>query len=136
MQRSIKALAAALLASGTLLAAPALQAQTRAPQAQPNPPSGSMEKSTTAIPDEKLDAAAVAITKVNTISKDYKQRFDAAPPDDRARIADEADAALEKAVNESGLSVEEYNSIIDVALNDPDTQSKILQRLQVPPDQQ
>lgn len=129
MERTMQIAAAALLAA-TMLAVPAAQAQTQSPSAQPQSPSGDATKSAPVISDEKLDAAAAAITKVNTLSKDYKRQFESAPPGDRERIANEADAALQQAVNQSGLSVEEYNMIIDVAMNDPTTQSRILQRLQ------
>jgi hypothetical protein len=132
------AMAAALLAT-TMLAAPAVHAQTRTPSG-PAPsgqaPSGNATRSAPNLSDQKLDAAAAAITKVNRLSKDYKQKFDNAAPDDRERIVNEADAALEQAVKQSGLSVEEYNQIIDVALNDPATQSRILQRLQTMPDEE
>jgi hypothetical protein len=131
MTRAMQAMAAALLAS-TMLAVPGGQAQTQAPSRQA--PSGDATRSAPAIPDEKLDAAAIAITKVNTLTKDYKRQFESAPPDQRERIVNEADAALEEAVTQSGLTVEEYNEIIDVAMNDPTTQSKILQRLKTMPD--
>ena len=107
------------------------QGQSQAPSVAPSPSEPAQN-----IPDQKLDAAAAAITKVNRLSKDYKQKFDNAAPDDRERIVNEADAAIEQAVKQSGLSVEEYNQIIDVALNDPATQSRILQRLQTLPDEQ
>ena len=132
MTRAMQAMAAALLAT-TMLAVPAaVQGQTQAPSRQP--PSGDATTSAPAIPDEKLDAAAIAITKVNTLTKAYKRQFEAAAPGDRERIVNEADAALEQAVEQSGLSIEEYNQIIDVAMSDPTTQSKILQRLKTMPD--
>ena len=124
MERPMQLVAAALLAAASLLAAPEVGAQMRQP-------SGTVTAAPT-VPDEKLDAAAVAISRVSAISQQYEQRFNAAPPEDRARIADEADAALEQAVNESGLSVEEYNSIVEIAQADPEVQEKLLQRLQVP----
>ena len=127
MVRPMQFVAAALLAAGSLIAAPQAGAQT------PQRP-GTMA-TTPSIPDEKLDAAAVAITRVNAISQQYEERFTAAPPEDRARIADEADVALEQAVNDSGLSVEEYNDIVEIAQADPEVQEKLLQRLQGPPQQ-
>ena len=142
MTRPMHAMAAALLATA-MLAAPAVQAQQQKPPSQTQQqrpsspaPSGDASKSAPALSDEKLDAAAIAITKVNSLSKDYKQKFDNAKPEEREKIVDEADAALEQAVKQSGLSVEEYNQIIDVALNDPTTQSRLLQRMQTMPDDQ
>ncbi|HEX2116504.1 MAG TPA: DUF4168 domain-containing protein [Alphaproteobacteria bacterium] len=128
MERPMQLVAAALLAAGSLLAAPEAGAQM-------TQPSGTVTTAPT-VPDEKLDAAAVAISRVSAISQQYEQRFNSAPPEDRARIADEADAALEQAVNESGLSVEEYNNIVEIAQADPEVQEKLLQRLQVPVEQE
>jgi hypothetical protein len=41
----------------------------------------------------------------------------------------EAVNALEKAVTDQGLSVEEYDSILEVAQSDPDVREKIRQRI-------
>jgi hypothetical protein len=41
----------------------------------------------------------------------------------------EANAALEKAVTDQGLSVDEYQSIIQVAQNDPNVHQRLAQRL-------
>jgi hypothetical protein len=87
------------------------------------------------VPDHKLDAAAAAISRVAFLSQKYEQRFNAAPPEDRARIADEADAEMEKAVADSGLSVEEYNAIVEIAQADPEVQERLLQRLSIPDDE-
>lgn len=127
MKAPTRAFAAALLAAGVSFAVPSVLAQ----------PSGStstgkqVEKPS--VSDDKLDAAATAIVRVNSVAKEYRERFETAAPGDRERIADEADAAIEQAVNDSGLSVDEYNSIIDIAQSNPDVQSRILQRLQATP---
>jgi Domain of unknown function (DUF4168) len=55
------------------------------------------------------------------------------PPSDKQNIADEAKNALVKAINNQGLSVEEYNSILVVAQNDPVVRQKILQRIRPSP---
>jgi hypothetical protein len=128
MERSMQLVAAALLATGALIAAP----QAGAQQAQS---SGTVTAAPT-VPDEKLDAAAAAISRVSALSQKYEKQFSAAPPEDRARIADEADAALEQAVADSGLSVEEYNSIVEIAQADPEVQERLLQRLTIPADQE
>ena len=47
----------------------------------------------------------------------------------RGLILNEAVSALEKAVTDQGLSVEEYNSILQVAQNDPAVREKIRQRI-------
>lgn len=106
-----------------LVTAPAV-AQTDAPpaaaQAQP-----------AEISDQKLDAAAAALEKVNDIKRSYEQQLTSAAPAEQERIVTEANTALSKAVTDHGLSVEEYNSIIKVAQNDPQVRQKILQRVKV-----
>ena len=50
-------------------------------------------------------------------------------PSDKERIANEAINALAKAVTDQGLSLEEYDSILEVAQNDPEVREKIRQRI-------
>src|SRR5262245_5898317 len=59
-----------------------------------------------------------------SLKQDYQQRIAAAAPSDKERILNEAINALTKAVTDQGLSVEEYDSILEVAQNDPDVLEK------------
>jgi hypothetical protein len=100
-----------------------------AANAQVQPPSPGLSEQPPNISDQKLDAAAAAIEQVASLKQDYQQRIAAAAPADRERIASEAMDALAKAVTDQGLSVEEYDSILEVAQNDPDVREKIRQRI-------
>jgi Domain of unknown function (DUF4168) len=100
-----------------------------AANAQVQSPSPGLSEQTPNISDQKLDAAAAAIEQVASLNQDYQQRIVAAAPSDRERIANEAMDALAKAVTDQGLSVEEYDSILEVAQNDPDVREKIRQRI-------
>ena len=81
----------------------------------------------------QTDAAAAALGQVASLLPDYQQRLLAATePADKQRIAQEGNGALKKAVEDQGLTIEEYNSIIVVAQNDPDVRNKILQRMHPP----
>jgi Domain of unknown function (DUF4168) len=111
-----------VLTTAWLLSVPASNAQ--APSASP----GTSEQAP-AIPDQKLDAAAAAIERVANLKENYQQQIAVAPPSDRERIAAEAISALSKAVTDQGLSIDEYNSILEVAQNDPEVGAKIRQRL-------
>ncbi|HZB91553.1 MAG TPA: DUF4168 domain-containing protein [Stellaceae bacterium] len=126
MRPAIAPLAAALIGAGVLLAAPAASAQGGPDQ----PLSGSTE-----ISDQKLDATAAAMQQVTALQRSYQQKIQTAAPADKERIASEGNDALKKAVTDHGLSVEEYNSILTVAQNDPNVRAKLLQRLH-PPQQQ
>jgi Domain of unknown function (DUF4168) len=57
--------------------------------------------------------------------QNYQQRIAAAAPADKKRILNEAVHAVAKAVTDQGFSVEEYDSILEVAQNDPDVREKI-----------
>jgi hypothetical protein len=100
-----------------------------AANAQVQPPSPGLSEQPPNISDQKLDAAAAAIEQVASLKQDYQQRIAAAAPADRERIASEAMDALAKAVTDQGLSVEEYDSILEVAQNDPEVREKIRQRI-------
>ena len=112
-----------LLAAGVLLV-PAANAQVQSP-------SPGLSEQAPNISDQKLDAAAAAIERVASLKQDYQQRIAAAAPDDddKERILNEAVNALAKAVTDQGLSVEEYDSILEVAQNDPEIREKIRQRI-------
>jgi hypothetical protein len=79
-----------------------------------------------------LDAIAAALGQVVSVRESYEQRLQKAPASETERIADEAKGALVKAVTDQGLSVEEYNSILVVAQNNPEVRKQIVQRMRPP----
>ncbi len=119
---SMHTLAAAVLTAAWLLSIPAatLHAQSALP--------GSSDQ-TQNIPEQKLDATAAAIKQVASVKENYQQQIEAAAPSDMKRIAEEVNSALVKAITDQGLSVQEYNSILVVAQNDPEVREKIVQRI-------
>jgi Domain of unknown function (DUF4168) len=128
MRPSTKLVAAAAIAAMPLLSASAALAQGKPVQTQPQVGAQSAAN----IPDDKLNAAAAAIDHVASIKHDYEQKMAKAPDSDRNKIADDANNAIEKAITDQGLSVEEYSSILHVAQNNPDVRNKLLQRLHPP----
>jgi Domain of unknown function (DUF4168) len=117
----MRSTAASLLIAVGFLFVPAANAQVQSSSAglSEQPPNS---------PDQKLDAAAAAIERVDSLTQDYQQRIAVAAPADKERILNEAVNALAKAVTDQGLSVEEYVSFLVVAQNDPDFREKIRQR--------
>jgi hypothetical protein len=81
------------------------------------------------ISDEKLNAAAAAVGQVTSVRQSYERKIAEAPPSDKQRITGEANAALEKAVTDQGLSVDEYNTIIRPAQNDPTVRQNLTERI-------
>ncbi|MBV8653298.1 MAG: DUF4168 domain-containing protein [Alphaproteobacteria bacterium] len=120
MRLSTELFAIVALTAASLLTLSAADAQTPSPTS-PAP--------TASISDQKLDAAAAAIDQVTTIRQSYQQKLSTAAPADQQRIAGEATDQMKKAVTDQGLSVEEYNSILQVAQNNPGVRQKLLQRL-------
>jgi len=104
--------------------------QTQSPQAQsPQAQSPEVQSPSPTISDQKLSAAAAAIGQVTTIRHSYESRIAEAPPSDKERLTGEANDALEKAVTDQGLSIDEYNTIIKTAQNDPAIRQKLAQRI-------
>ena len=114
--------AAALLIAVGLLSVPAVNAQVQSP-------SPGLSDQSPDISDQKLDAVATAIERVASLKQDYRQRIAGAAPSDKERIAFEAINALANAVTDQGLSLKEYDSILQVAQNDPEVREKIGQRI-------
>jgi hypothetical protein len=142
--RLLQPLAAAALTVSGLIMTPAANAQMSPPQARPQqqspqaqPPqaqspqaqSPQAPSASPTISDEKLNAAAVAIGRVTSIRQSYEPKIAAAPPADKQHMTEEANDAMKKAVTDQGLSVDEYNSIIRTAQNDPSVRQKLSQRI-------
>ena len=115
MRRSIMSFAAAILSAGWLLSLQPAAAQN--PPAAPN------------VSDQQLDKTAKAIEHVSPIQKDYQEKLSKAAPDQREQLVDEANAAMQKAVTDQGLSVDEYRSIIELARNDPSVADRLVKRM-------
>ena len=118
-------LAAAALGAAWLLLPPAANAQNQPLNQMQAEPQGQSPTST--IPDQKLSAAATAIGQVASIRQSYEKRISEASPSDKERLSDEAYDALEKAVTDQGLSIDEYNTILKKAQNDPATRQRLAQ---------
>src|SRR5262245_32140734 len=128
--RLLRPFAAATLSISAFLLVPGANAQMSQPQSRPQtqspqtrPPQAQSPSVT--IPDEKLNAAAAAIGQVANVHENYARKIAAAPESDKQRLTVEANGALEKAVTDQGLSVDEYNSIIRTAQNDPKLRQKL-----------
>jgi hypothetical protein len=120
----LQPLAAAILSVAGLLLSPAANAQT---SQTPVPPQAQSPSPT--ISDEKLNAAAAAIGQVTSIRQSYEPKIATAAPSDKQRMTDEANNEMKKAVTDQGLTVDEYNSIIRTAQNDPAVHQKLSQRI-------
>jgi len=127
-------LTAAVLGVAGLLLLPAANAQMNQTQPRPQAQSPQAQSPSPTISDHKLTAAAAALGQVTSIRQSYERKIAEAPQPDKQRVTDEANNALKKAVNDQGLSVDEYNTILRTAQNDPTVRQKLAQR--IPPSTQ
>lgn len=98
-------------------------------QAQP-PANGAPTATAPAnISDQKLKAAATAIPKVEGIRENYQQQLAQAPAGDKSRIQGQASDEMKKAIADQGLSVAEYNSIVQAAAQNPDIRGRLIQQM-------
>lgn len=67
--------------------------------------------------------------KVMSLRQAYSQRLTQAAPADQGRIEQEGQTAMAHAVTDQGLSVQQYNSILQTARNDPNVRQKLLSRV-------
>ena len=72
---------------------------------------------------------AAALQHVVVVHQTYQKQIATAPPSERQRLAADANQAIKKAVTDQGLSVSEYNSILDLAQNDPGVRAKLIDRI-------
>ena len=100
-------------------------------QAQP-PAKGAPAASPAAIPDQKLKAAATAIPQVEGIRQNYENQIAQAPDGDKPRLQSQAGTEMTKAITDQGLSIPEYNSILETAEQNPEIRARLIQQL---PDQ-
>ena len=119
----LSGVAAAMLA----VAAPQAMAQTQ-PQGQPptQPPMGAPD-----FPQEKIEAFADAAVEVQRVQTELSAKAQQATnADEIARVQQEAQEAASKAVEDSGLTVDEYTAIVDAAKQDPELYATIVALMQ------
>ena len=119
-------LAVAMLGTGFAVPAAAQQA----PQGVTPPPAGAV---TGAPDDATVRKVGVALRQVAQIQQDYEQRMKSAQTKDQQQgLTQQADAEADQAINNQGLSVDQYNQVIRKAQADPDTKRRLLAAAQQP----
>jgi hypothetical protein len=115
---------------GTASAQEATPTQNPPPAAAPETAAPQTEAPAAAAPamdDAKLKSFAVAFLEVTKVTESYKPQIEAAgTTEDQQRLQQEAGEKMVEAVNNSeGISVDEYNMIIQAAQTDPELAQKI-----------
>jgi hypothetical protein len=111
------------IAAAMLLTAPYAMAQEQPQQNQPmTPPDFSQQK---------IEAFADAATEVQRVQTDLDSKAKAAQnPEEVTQLRQEAQQEASQAVEDSGLSVDEYTAIAQAASEDPDLYAMIVDLMQ------
>jgi hypothetical protein len=99
-------------------------AQDAAPAA---PPVEAPVAAAPAVDETKLESFAVAFLEVTKVTQTYKPQIEAAgTPEDQQRLQQEAGERMVEAVNDAnGITLDEYNQIIQAAQTDPELAQRI-----------
>ena len=120
--KALLSVAAIALLGSSLALSPAFgQAQS--------PANGAPAASSGSISDQKLKEAAHAIPQVEGIRQNYQQQFAQAPDGDKQRIQNQAGDEMKKAIADQGLSVAEYNSILQSAEQNADVRTRLIEQM-------
>lgn len=115
---NLKAFAVTLAAAAALGLGSAAQAQE----------GGSAGTFADQVDEQQLEAFVVARAEVQEIQQEYTSRLQSAEDDQRAaELQSEAQEKMVTAVEDEGLSVQEFNQIAEAAQNDPEVQEKLQQ---------
>lgn len=105
------------------------QAQEAAPETETEAPAAAPAQvdEDAQVDEEKLRSFAVAFLEVAKVNQVYQPQIEAAEsPDEQQRLQETAGARMLEAVNaQQGISVEEYNLIIQQAQADPELAQRI-----------
>jgi uncharacterized protein DUF4168 len=110
-----------IVMAGLLCAGPYAVAQTTAPDSSPPGPGTSQLSETT------IQKAGLALRDVTQIKVDYSQRVGAVQnPGERQRLAQDAQERQIKAVTDRGLSLSQFNQVVQLAQVDPNVKERLL----------
>jgi hypothetical protein len=138
---------AALLAAALLATAPALYAQSNEePLSEPAPPANAAEQTTpepatadpsnttataTPVADAKIDQFATAYIEIQAIQSKASEELNSTSDTTKAdAVKAQAEGEMIKAVQQSGLQVDEFNQIAQLMTSDEGLRSRVIERLQ------
>lgn len=129
------AAAAALVAAPALAVAAspaALLAQSDQPAATEQPSQSELPAQQAIVPnDEQIDSFVTATVRIIQIQREAQQKITAAKePEAQRELRDNALLTIVAAVQEEGLSVDEYNGIVEHVEGNPELGETLKQRIQ------
>ncbi len=113
-----------LLAVIALIAMPFLSVQPAAAQALPK---GGASGSATVVSDKDLNAFVKAYVEYKKIQQAYGPLLEKVQdPQEKQKMAQEANSKVKKAIEKNGLSADKYNRIFTAVNNNPELRKKAL----------
>jgi hypothetical protein len=89
--------------------------------------SGTASPSTVDLSDATVHKVGAALHRVTQIRHDYSQRAQAATmPTEQHALAQQAQTASIQAVQDQGLTVQQYDTVLRIAMNDPQLKDRLL----------
>ena len=80
-----------------------------------------------AVSQDMVTRVGSAAGRVARIQQDYATQAEAQTANDaREALANQARAAAEQAIDEQGISIEDYNAVLSAAEGDPDLEQRLL----------
>ena len=127
LRDSLIALSVLGLAVGPLAAGSAVAQDELQPPATEAQPPATMEAPAATFDEPTLQSFVVAFLQVDEINRTYlPQMQEADTPEEQQQIQEQATQEMVTAVeNAEGISVEEYNTIIETAQTDPELAQRI-----------
>lgn len=126
-------LRAALLAAGLLAAMPAVYAQAREEATTPEPDTTDPATTTasTSVPETKIDQFATAYVAVQHIQAKTSQQLSTTTDVSQANeVKAAAETEMIKAVEKTGLQVDEFNQIAQLMASDEGLRTKVIEKVQ------
>jgi hypothetical protein len=123
----------ALALSAGLIAAPAAFADTAPPAmqlAQDEQPAQPEQPAAVQPDEEQLESFVTATVRIISIQQQAQKQMSAtAEPEQQKQVRDEALQMIVAAVEDEGLSVDEYNGIVQQVESDPELGETVKQRI-------
>jgi hypothetical protein len=124
---------ATLAASAAVIAlgVTAAQAQTQQPTPAEAPGNQAAPQATSDITDEQVNSFALAMNQVSSLNQKYSAQIQGASDDTaRAELQQKAASEMSQAVQQAGITPEEYNQIAQAAQGDAELRARIGQAMQ------
>jgi hypothetical protein len=98
-----------------------------APDQSPSNQSTPVQTGAATAPDAAtIGKAGAALHDVARVQAKYQGKWEAASPEQKQSMSEQANAEAVQAIQSHGLSVQEYSNVIRVAQNDPQVKQKLL----------